>query len=225
MRKWGRNGEYMKGIEHNYEALTGLKTGASCEITPEHNPALRGSCRSHPRAKGSGFLATANKQYWYVGVVLISIPIALQPLSFFDTYQHNAPFKTVMDDTARAWAFAQDLCHQGASLSAADYQGCIYTLVGMITCLNLAIKTISVSDLDLADKAYYIRLIQCFEADCYRVPLTSAQSTLIQELFASLYAHLIQTDNAKFSACQYQSSYTYWQYPKKAVHRLQHRMC
>src|SRR5579863_1263625 len=47
------------------EALTGLKAGVSREITPEHNPpshaALRrGSCRFHPRAKSSGFSATAN---------------------------------------------------------------------------------------------------------------------------------------------------------------------
>src|SRR5579863_1183216 len=57
------------------EALTGLKAGVSREITPEHNPpshaALRrGSCRFHPRAKSSGFSATANK---YVIPVLISI--------------------------------------------------------------------------------------------------------------------------------------------------------
>jgi len=50
------------------EALTGLKAGVSREITPEHNPpshaALRrGSCRFHPRAKSSGFSATANKKY------------------------------------------------------------------------------------------------------------------------------------------------------------------
>jgi hypothetical protein len=166
-----------------------------------------------------------NKKHWYVSVMLVSIPTALQPLSFFDTYQYNTPFKTVMDDTARAWAFAQDLCYQGASLSEADYQGCIYTLVGMITCLNLAIKTISASDVDLADKAYYIRFIQSFEADCYRIRLTNAQCTLLQELFASIYAHLIQTDNTKFSARQYQSSYTYWQYPKKAINRLQYWVC
>jgi|GEM_PF-4490665 len=219
----------MKGIKQNYEALIGLKADISREITPEHNPPLprlrRGSCRFHPWSKSFWFSATANKQYWYAWVVLLTISTELRPLSFFDTYQNNAPFKTVMDDTARAWAFAQDLCRQATSLRDADYQECIYTLIGMITCLNVAIKTIAVSDLDLADKAYYTRLIQCFEADCYRVPLTSAQYSLMQELFASLYAHLIKADNAKLSACQYQSSYTYWQYPKKAVHCLQYRMC
>jgi|GEM_PF-2901417 len=52
-------------IMQKNEALTGLKAGVSREITPEHNPpshaALRrGSCRFHPRAKSSGFSATAN---------------------------------------------------------------------------------------------------------------------------------------------------------------------
>jgi hypothetical protein len=164
----------------------------------------------------------------YLVVLIVTIPGLVCPGSFFDTYQVMCPFKTVLDDTARAWAYAQDIQQQYAQyaqLSADEYQMCIYTLVGMITCLHAIVVRMPMQGMAGEDKAYYIRIIQRFESDCYALKLTSCQRAIIQELFGAVYAALSQANNAKFSARQYQSSYTYWQYPKKAIDRLQYRMC
>jgi len=161
---------------------------------------------------------------WLVLAVVI-IPGSLWPDTSFDIYQVISPLRTVFNDTARAWAYAQDLEKQSKRLSADDYQVCIYTLVGMITCLHATVSSMALQRIADDDKAYYMRVIQNFESDCYGLPLTSCQRTIIHELFAAVYATLVQANNAKFSARQYQSCYTYWQYPKKAIDCLQYRVC
>jgi hypothetical protein len=158
-------------------------------------------------------------------LLIVIIPGSVWPGSFFDSYQVISPFKTVLDDTARAWAYAQDLEKQYTRLSVDDYQGYIYTLVGMIACLHATVSRVPLQSIADNDKAYYMRIIQIFESDCYALKLTDCQRMIIRELFAAVYATLVQANNAKFSPRQYQSGYTYWQYPKKAIDRLQYRVC
>ena len=169
---------------------------------------------------GRGFI-----KWFYIVIAITIIPGLAWPGSFFDTYQMNSPFKTVLDDTARAWAYAQDMQQGGVVLSSDEYHGCIYTLVGMITCVHAALNTMPLHSIADDEKAYYIRVLHCFQTDCYAVRLTSCQRAIIEELFTAIHAKLVQTNNTKLSARQYQSSYAYWQYPKKAIDRLQYRVC
>src|SRR5690348_16968802 len=103
----------------------------------------------------------------YVAVLMVIIPGLICPGSFFDTYQVMCPFKTLLDDTARAWAYAQDIQQSRMQLSVADYQRCIYTLVGMIACLHVTVTRMPEQGMADEDKAYYRCLIQRFESDCY----------------------------------------------------------
>jgi len=157
--------------------------------------------------------------------MLATVSGLTRPVSFFDAYHQFSPFKTVLDDTARAWAYAQDIDHNNTQLSADDYQVCIYTLIGMVTCLHKSVGVMPMHSIADDEKSYYIRLIHYFENDCYTLSLTMQQRTIMQELFAGIQALLIKTNDPKFSARQYQSSYTYWQYPKKSLDCLQYRLC